>query len=153
MKNWPNKHSFNCLAKLSKIRKYFSKYQLNTINVQIKNSITNCSNANISELSRVFISLYHSSNFFIMSTEFDKNISEWRYDCTDQKNGFDFFMRLVKWPKIAVKKCQNLIFKVNFQCQKPSETFKKKGLFKNINLQAHFLLLIYFFCNFNFWNF
>ena len=40
-----------------------------------------------------------------------------------EKNGFDFFMRLVKWPKIAVKKCQNLIFKVNFQCQKSSESF------------------------------
>ena len=40
--------------------------------------------------------------FFIMSTEFDKNISDWRYDCTDYKNGFDFFMRLVKWPEIAV---------------------------------------------------
>ena len=23
------------------------------------------------------------------------------------KNGFDFFLRLVKWPKIAVKKSQN----------------------------------------------
>ena len=64
-----------------------------------------------------------SGKFFIMSTEFDKNISDWRYDCTDHKNGFDFFMRLVKWPKIAVKKCQNLIFKVNFQRQKSSESF------------------------------
>ena len=26
-----------------------------------------------------------------------------------------FFTRLVKWPKIDVKKCQNLIFKVDFQ--------------------------------------
>ena len=42
--------------------------------------------------------------FFIMSTEFDKNISDGRYDCTDYKNDFDFF--LVKWPKIAVKKSQ-----------------------------------------------
>ena len=47
---------------------------------------------------------------------------DWRYDCTDYKNGFDFFMRLVKWPKIAVKKCQNLIFKVNFQRQNSSES-------------------------------
>ena len=39
------------------------------------------------------------------------------------KNAFDFFMRLVKWPKIAVKKCQNLIFKVNFQRQKSPESF------------------------------
>ena len=38
----------------------------------------------------------HYSKFFIMSTEFDKNISDWRYDCTDYKNGFDFFMRIVK---------------------------------------------------------
>ena len=33
-----------------------------------------------------------------------------------------FFMRLVKWPKIAVTKCQNLIFKVNFQGQKSSKS-------------------------------
>ena len=37
-----------------------------------------------------------NSKFFIMSTEFDKNISDWRYDCTDHKNDIDFFMRLVK---------------------------------------------------------
>ena len=58
------------------------------------------------------------SKFFIMSTEFDKNISDLSYSCTDHKDGIDFFMRVVKWPKIAVKKCQNLIFKVNFQLQK-----------------------------------
>ena len=55
--------------------------------------------------------------FFIMSTEFDKNISDRRHDYTDYKNDLNFFLRLVKWPKIAVKKCQNLIFKVNFQLQ------------------------------------
>ena len=55
-----------------------------------------------------------------MSTEFDKNISDWRYDCTDHKNGFEFFMRLVKWPKIAIKKSQNLIFKVNFNVKNHS---------------------------------
>ena len=64
-----------------------------------------------------------SRKFFIMSTEFDKNISDGGHDCTDHKNGFDFFMRLVVRPKIAVKKCQILIFKVNFQHQKSSETF------------------------------
>ena len=63
------------------------------------------------------------SKIFIISTEFHKNISDWSYDCTDCKNGIDFFMRLVKWPKIDVKKCQNLIFKVDFQCQKSSEFF------------------------------
>ena len=47
--------------------------------------------------------------FFIMSTEFDKNISDWRHNCTDYKNDLDFFLRIVKWPKIAVKKSQ--IFK------------------------------------------
>ena len=30
--------------------------------------------------------------FFIMSTEFDKNISDWSHDCNDHKNGNDFFM-------------------------------------------------------------
>ena len=39
-----------------------------------------------------------------MSTEFDKNISDWSQDGTDYKNGIGIFMRLVKWPKIAVKK-------------------------------------------------
>ena len=47
-----------------------------------------------------------SGKFFIMSTEFDKNISDWSHDCTDHKNGNDFFMSLVKWPKITVKKSQ-----------------------------------------------
>ena len=27
--------------------------------------------------------------FFIMSTEFDKNISDWSYDCTDHKNSIN----------------------------------------------------------------
>ena len=44
--------------------------------------------------------------FFIMSTEFNKNISDWRHYCTDYKNDLDFFLRLAKWPKIAVKKSQ-----------------------------------------------
>ena len=69
------------------------------------------------------IHLYNKPVWSKTNTEFDINISDWRYDCTDHKNGFDFFMRLVKWPKIAVKKCQNLIFKVNFQRQKISESF------------------------------
>ena len=64
--------------------------------------------------------------FFIMSTEFDKNISDWSHDCTDHKNGIDFFMRLVKWPKIDIKKCQNLIFKVNFLMSKIIRIFLKK---------------------------
>ena len=51
--------------------------------------------------------------FFIMSTEFDKNISDWSHYCTGHKNGNDFFMSLVKWPKIAVKKAN---FFRNFSC-------------------------------------
>ena len=35
-----------------------------------------------------------------------KNISDRRHDCTDYKYDLDFFLRLVKWPKIAVKKSQ-----------------------------------------------
>ena len=46
----------------------------------------------------------HFCKFFIMLTEFDKNISDWSHDCTDHKNGNDFFTSLVKWPKIVVKK-------------------------------------------------
>ena len=71
----------------------------------------------------VFITSKSSCKFFIMLTEFDKNISDWSYDCTDQKKGIDFFTRLVKWPKIDIKKCQNLIFKVDFQRQKSFESF------------------------------
>ena len=44
-----------------------------------------------------------------MSMEFDKNISDQSYDCTDHKNGNDFFSSLVKWPKIAVKNKPNFI--------------------------------------------
>jgi hypothetical protein len=79
--------------------------------------------------------------FFIMSKEFNKNISDWSHSRTDHKNGIDFFIRLVKVPKIAVKKCQNLIFKVDFQRQKPSESFQRNFLLENINLGAHFLFL------------
>ena len=46
--------------------------------------------------------------FFIMSMELDKNISDSSHDCTNHKNGNDFFMSLVKWPKIAVKKAKIL---------------------------------------------
>ena len=53
-----------------------------------------------------FYSILYQGKFFIMSTEFDKNISDWSHYCTDHKNGNDFFMSLVKWPKIAVKKSQ-----------------------------------------------
>ena len=33
-----------------------------------------------------------AGKFFIMSTEFDKNISDWGHDCTDHENGIGFFM-------------------------------------------------------------
>ena len=44
----------------------------------------------------------------------------------------------------AVKKCQNLTFKVNFLCQKSSESFSIFFSLKNTNLGAHFLLLTFF---------
>ena len=44
---------------------------------------------------------------------------------------------------------QNLTFKVNFLCQKLSESFSIFFSLKNINLGAHFLLLT-FFDNINF---
>ena len=69
----------------------------------------------------VFITSKSSCKFFIMSTEFDKNISA--MIALIKKKGFDFFTRLVEWPKIDVKKCQNLIFKVDFQRQKSFESF------------------------------
>ena len=78
--------------------------------------------------------------FLIMSTEFDKNISDWSYDCTDCKTGIDFFMRLVKWPKIAVKKCQNLIFKVNFQRQKSSKSLWKKKIVEEYQSRGTFFV-------------
>ena len=83
----------------------------------------------------------YMSKFFIMSTESDKNISDWSHVCTDYKNGIDFFMRLAKWPKIAVKNYQNLIFKVNFQHQKSSKSFYFFSL-NNINVIAHFCLFL-----------
>lgn len=43
---------------------------------------------------------------FIRSMEFDNNISDLTYDCTDYKNVFDFFMRFVKWQKIS--SCQKV---------------------------------------------
>ena len=39
--------------------------------------------------------LEYLGKFFIMSTEFDKNISDWSHDYTDHKNVNDFFMSLV----------------------------------------------------------
>ena len=63
-----------------------------------------------------------------MSAEFDKNISVWRYDCTDHRNGFDFFMKLVKWSILNAKNHPNLS--------------EKKISLKNINLGARFLFLL-----------
>ena len=40
--------------------------------------------------------------------------------------------------------CQNLTFKVNFLCQKSSESFSTFFSLKNINLGAHLLLLTFF---------
>jgi len=39
--------------------------------------------------------VYCGCKFFIVSTEFDKNISDGSHDCTDHKNGNDFFMSLM----------------------------------------------------------
>ena len=54
----------------------------------------------------MFILHKNIGKFFIISTEFDKNILDWSHDGTDHKNGNDFFMSFAKWPKIAVKKSQ-----------------------------------------------
>ena len=51
------------------------------------------------------------------------------------------------WVNI-VKNCKILTFKVNFLCQKLSESFQFFFSLNNINLGAHFLLLT-FFDNFN----
>ena len=37
-------------------------------------------------------------------TKFDKNISNSSLNCADPKNGINFYIILVEWPKIAVKK-------------------------------------------------
>ena len=44
----------------------------------------------------------------------------------------------------GAKKCLNLTFKVNFLCQKSSESFSILYPLMNINLGAHFLLLTFF---------
>ena len=45
-----------------------------------------------------------SSKFFTISTEFDKNISDWSLDYTNHKNGIDICLRLVKCPKNSCQK-------------------------------------------------
>ena len=52
------------------------------------------------------------------------------------------FKTILQW--WLIKKCSNRTFKVNFLCQKPTESFK------NINLGDHSLKKP-FFSNFNFW--
>ena len=53
------------------------------------------------------------------------------------------FEELVQWG--GVKKGQNLTFKVDFLCQKSSESFSIFFLLlKNINLGAYFLLFTFF---------
>ena len=47
---------------------------------------------------------YSSVSFSSCQRNLIKNISDWSHYCTDHNNGNDFFMSLVKWPKIAVKK-------------------------------------------------
>ena len=64
----------------------------------------------------------HIGKFFIMSTEFDKKHFRLMVWLHWSQKWIQFFMRLFKWPKIAIKKYQNLIFKVNFQHQKSSES-------------------------------
>ena len=49
-----------------------------------------------------------------------------------------------------VKKCQNCTFKVDFLCQKSTESFWIFFSLMNINLGDHFLIKT-FFSNFNFW--
>ena len=59
------------------------------------------------------------------------------------------FISLTKTQKSADQKCRFLTFKVNFLCQKLSETFQKIFSLKNIILGVHFLFLT-FFQKFNF---
>ena len=82
------------------------------------------------------------SKFFIMSTEFDKNISDWSHYCTDHKNGNDFFMSLVKWPKIAVKKANFLEILGTKVVQFWSYTKSEKT--KNVPLNCYFSTKIFF---------
>ena len=52
-------------------------------------------------------------------------------------------IRVVKFSWGGVKKCLALTLKVNFQCQKSSESFSTLFSMKNINLGAHFLFLTF----------
>jgi len=61
-----------------------------------------------------------------------------------------FFIWLSQMFTWVVNKCLNLIFKVNFLCQKSFESCWFFFLLKNISLEEGFLLLS-FFENFNFW--
>ena len=68
--------------------------------------------------------------FFIMSTEFDKNISDWSYDYPDHKNGIDFFMRHVKWPKKKTSKCAKIWFSISISTSNILPIFLKKKILK-----------------------
>ena len=76
-----------------------------------------------------------------MSTEFDKNISDWSHYCTDHRNGNDFFMSLVKWPKIAVKKAK---FFRNFRNKSRSILMLHKIDKKKLLLNWYFSTEIFF---------
>ena len=80
-----------------------------------------CFVKNLTQFTRPWLSFSSCQRNLIKTFQIEAMI------CTDHKNGIDFFMRLVKWPKIDVKKCQNLILKVDFQRQKSFKSFFKKN--------------------------
>ena len=53
-------------------------------------------------------------------------------------------LNFVFWINRAVKMCHNVTFKLNFLCQKSSESFSIFFSLKNTNLGAHYLLQPFF---------
>ena len=60
-------------------------------------------------MAKLFRNFRNKSHSILMLHKIDKDVSDWSHDCTDPKNGNDFFMSLVKWPKMAVKKANIFI--------------------------------------------
>ena len=91
---------------LSQWSKNFIKVGFLIWKINCSKNYSNFGSSVVSNFGSYFMIYY---KFFILPTKFDKNISDWSHDCTDHKNGIDFFMRLVKWPKIADKKKPNFL--------------------------------------------
>ena len=110
----------------------------------VKACCLNYQHANVAYVSAIW--QYRLSSFQAGNTKLERFLAKNQH--THRK-----FLNFENWVNgevsKSVNKCQNLTFKVNFLCQKSSESFSIFFSLKNTNLGAHFLLLT-FFDNINF---